>query len=53
MAKYASVNDYEREAKQKLPRGVYGYYRSGADDERTLRENKSAFSRFLCDLFMK
>lgn len=36
------VEDYEKEAHRRLPRVALGYYRSGALDEETLRENKEA-----------
>ncbi|XP_025823727.1 peroxisomal (S)-2-hydroxy-acid oxidase GLO2-like isoform X2 [Panicum hallii] len=40
-----NVCDYKELAKQKLPRMVYDYYALGAEDQRTVRENKEAFSR--------
>jgi 4-hydroxymandelate oxidase len=41
-----TVDDFERAAAAVLPRAAYDYYRSGADDERTLRENRRAFRRW-------
>jgi 4-hydroxymandelate oxidase len=38
-----TVDDYESAAKAVLPRMAYDYYRSGADDERTLKANRKAF----------
>src|SRR5215217_6961465 len=40
-----NVADYERLAADRLPEGPLGYYAGGAGDERTLRENVSAFAR--------
>jgi len=41
-----TVDDFEDAARAVLPRMAYDYYRSGADDERTLRENRRAFRRW-------
>jgi isopentenyl diphosphate isomerase/L-lactate dehydrogenase-like FMN-dependent dehydrogenase len=40
-----SVFDYETAAREKLPKTAYDYYRSGANDEITLRENHAAYER--------
>ncbi|KAJ8387847.1 hypothetical protein AAFF_G00149960 [Aldrovandia affinis] len=40
------VSDYEREAKRTLPKAVFDYYFSGADEQETLADNVSAFSRW-------
>ncbi len=40
-----NVDDWERAARSRLSDMAYGYYVSGSDDEITLRENRSAFSR--------
>ncbi|CAL9194507.1 unnamed protein product [Musa hybrid cultivar] len=42
-----NVMDYEAIAKQKLPKMVFDYYNSGAEDQWTLKENREAFSRIL------
>ncbi len=42
-----TVDDWEKAARQKLPRAAYDYYRSGADDERTLRRNERAFRKWV------
>ncbi|XP_042419037.1 peroxisomal (S)-2-hydroxy-acid oxidase GLO3-like [Zingiber officinale] len=42
-----NVSEYEKIAKQKLPKMIYDYFASGAEDQWTLRENRSAFSRIL------
>ncbi|KAM7270224.1 hypothetical protein ACFE04_029438 [Oxalis oulophora] len=42
-----NVSEYEAIAKQKLPKMVYDYYASGAEDQWTLKENRNAFSRIL------
>ena len=41
-----TVDDFEAAARAVLPRSAYDYYRSGADDERTLRQNRRAFRRY-------
>jgi isopentenyl diphosphate isomerase/L-lactate dehydrogenase-like FMN-dependent dehydrogenase len=46
-AEPCNVADYERLARERLDPGAYGYYAGGAGDERTLRENVEAFSRWL------
>uniref|UniRef100_A0A096M5S2 (S)-2-hydroxy-acid oxidase n=1 Tax=Poecilia formosa TaxID=48698 RepID=A0A096M5S2_POEFO len=40
------VSDYEEEARRILPKAVYDYYRSGADDQNTLADNVAAFNRW-------
>lgn len=40
-----NVEDYHQVAKEKLPKMAYDYYRSGADDELTLKENIAAYRR--------
>lgn len=42
-----NVSEYEVIAKEKLPKMVYDYYASGAEDQWTLKENRNAFSRIL------
>ncbi|ERM99295.1 peroxisomal (S)-2-hydroxy-acid oxidase GLO1 [Amborella trichopoda] len=42
-----NVMEYQAIAKKKLPKMVYDYYASGAEDEWSLRENRHAFSRIL------
>jgi isopentenyl diphosphate isomerase/L-lactate dehydrogenase-like FMN-dependent dehydrogenase len=41
-----TVRDFERAARRVLTKQAYDYYRSGADAERTLRENVRAFERW-------
>lgn len=43
-----NVTEYQAIAKQKLPKMIYDYYASGAEDEWTLQENREAFARILC-----
>ncbi|MED6219413.1 Lactoylglutathione lyase [Stylosanthes scabra] len=43
----SNVKEYEAIAKQKLPKMVYDYYASGAEDQWTLKENQHAFSTIL------
>ncbi|AUX26292.1 mycofactocin system heme/flavin oxidoreductase MftD [Sorangium cellulosum] len=40
-----TVDDFERAARARLSRMAYDYFRSGADEGRTLRENRRAFRR--------
>ncbi|XP_027087805.1 glycolate oxidase isoform X2 [Coffea arabica] len=47
MEKITNVMEYEPLAKEKLPKMVYEYYASGAENEWTLQENRNAFSRIL------
>lgn len=47
VARLLTVDDWEKAARRKLPRAAYDYYRSGADDERTLRRNERAFRRWV------
>ncbi|XP_050899846.1 glycolate oxidase 1 isoform X2 [Lathyrus oleraceus] len=42
-----NVSEYEAIARQKLPKMIFDYYASGAEDEWTLKENRNAFSRIL------
>lgn len=41
------VSDFEEEARKVLPKAVYDYYRSGADEQRTLADNVAAFTRYM------
>jgi isopentenyl diphosphate isomerase/L-lactate dehydrogenase-like FMN-dependent dehydrogenase len=41
-----NVWDYERIAEQTLEPGAFGYFAGGSDDERTLRDNAEAFTRW-------
>ena len=47
MGEITNVMEYQAIAKQKLPKMIYDYYASGAEDEWTLKENREAFSRIL------
>ncbi|KAK3000426.1 hypothetical protein RJ639_021330 [Escallonia herrerae] len=42
-----NVTEYQAIAKEKLPKMVYDYYASGAEDQWTLQENRYAFSKIL------
>lgn len=56
MPQMLCIDDFEKYALEHLSKATADYYRSGANDEQTLRENRSAFSRlrirprFLCDV---
>ncbi len=41
-----SIHEYHEIAKRKLPKMVYDYYRSGADDMTTLHDNISSYKKF-------
>jgi isopentenyl diphosphate isomerase/L-lactate dehydrogenase-like FMN-dependent dehydrogenase len=45
MEKLVCIKDFEVAALKLLDNNTTQYYRSGADDEITLRDNKSAFHR--------
>lgn len=40
-----SVSDFEQHAYKVLPRNALDYYKSGAGQEQTLKDNPLAFSR--------
>lgn len=42
---FICVEDYEKEAFKRLPKEALDYYRSGADEEVTLRANRESFSK--------
>lgn len=46
MKTLVSLDDYEKQAQELLPRNALDYYRSGAGDEQTLRWNRSDFGNF-------
>lgn len=43
---FASLNELEARALPNLTDATYGYYASGAEEERTLRDNEAAFARW-------
>jgi isopentenyl diphosphate isomerase/L-lactate dehydrogenase-like FMN-dependent dehydrogenase len=45
--RFLTVDDYEPVARARLPREVFDYFAGGAGDEWTLRENRSAFERWV------
>ncbi|XP_073147627.1 glycolate oxidase-like isoform X3 [Henckelia pumila] len=47
MEEVTNVTEYQAIAKAKLPKMVYGYYASRAEDQWTLVENKNDFTRIL------
>ncbi len=46
LRKAASVEDFRRIAKRRLPHGVFDYIDGGAEDERSLANNSQAFGRY-------
>ncbi|KAM4634692.1 2-Hydroxyacid oxidase 1 [Polymixia lowei] len=45
-AHHVCMSDFEEEARRVLPKAVYDYYRSGADQQQTLSDNTAAFNRW-------
>ncbi len=45
MSNMLNIDDFEKYALEHLSKPVRDYYRSGANDEQTLKENRNAFSR--------
>lgn len=43
--KLFNIEDYHEQAKKFLPKMVYDYYKSGADDEITLNENRKDYTK--------
>lgn len=43
---FICIDDYEKEAYKRLPKDALDYYRSGADEELTLRANTDSFKRW-------
>jgi 4-hydroxymandelate oxidase len=46
LADLATIDDFEAAARARLSRSAYDYFRSGADAEETLRDNRAAFARY-------
>lgn len=46
------IQDYEDHAASALAPLIYEYYRGGADQEQTLRDNRDAFKRYFSVLFL-
>lgn len=46
MKRIFALQDFEQPAKRKLPRQLFSYIYNGADDERTIKNNRSAFDRY-------
>lgn len=46
MDKIFSLPDFEGPARRKLPRQLFSYICNGADEERSIRDNRSAFDRY-------
>lgn len=44
-AKLVNVREFESEARKRISKDAWGFYRSGANYEHTLKENESAFNR--------
>ncbi len=45
-ARFATVDDFEPVARERLPQDVYDFFAGGAGDEWTLAENRRAFDRW-------
>jgi len=46
MDRIYSLHDFEGPARRRLPRQLFSYIHNGADEERTLKENRNAFDRY-------
>jgi 4-hydroxymandelate oxidase len=46
LASLVTVDDFEAAARARLPAVAYDYFRSGADEEHTLRRNREAWSEY-------
>ncbi|OMO66086.1 FMN-dependent dehydrogenase [Corchorus olitorius] len=46
-AEPVNVNEFEKLARQALPKMFYDHYRGGAEDQHTLKENVEAFQRIM------
>ena len=44
LASCVTVDDFEAAARDRPPKMAYDYYRSGADEEQTLRRNRDVWS---------
>ena len=47
MAQFICVRDYEEHALKILPPIARDFYKSGADDENTLKWNREAFTKYV------
>ena len=45
--KMVCVDDYEKHAARVLPSSVFDFYRGGANQEQTLKDNHAAFKRYI------
>ncbi len=45
MAKFICLEDFEKEASQKLDRNAWNYYSSGSVRENTVKDNAQAYNR--------
>ena len=51
MSEPVTISDFENHAKEFLPKNAWDYYRSGANEGITLKENRRAFDRYGIFLF--
>lgn len=45
-----TISDVREIAKKRLPRQAWDYYRTGADEEHTLRRNEEAFQQYEAEI---
>ena len=45
--KILSINDFEREAKKRLPKAIFEYVRGGTEDEASLNGNRAVFDQLV------
>ena len=45
MSRVVCLDDFEKAAEEKIPKSALDYYKSGANDQVTLKDNTQAFKR--------
>lgn len=46
LSQFHNLHDFEATARRKLPRAIFSYIQNGAEDEVTLRRNRSSFDHY-------
>lgn len=52
-AKPVCLSDFEQRAKRILPKAIFDYYFSGADEQESLADNEAAFKRYVIGVMAK
>jgi (S)-2-hydroxy-acid oxidase len=42
-----TIDEFEQIARSKLPKNVFDYYASGADEQKALKRNQTAFDQYV------